>query len=161
MKTCSKCGETKDVGEFPKRTHGRVCQSCRNAAQRERRRLNNDRSTKVYEKSPNGYLMRAYRNMQSRVMGVQKKNAHLYQGLSILPRDQFYAWAKDNPDFWRLYRRWVAAGYDRKLTPSVNRVDPNKGYDLDNIEWLTHSVNSALARRASAQTLERVYALAG
>jgi hypothetical protein len=104
--------------------------------------------------------MRAYRNMQSRVTGVQKKKAHLYKGLPILPRQDFYAWAKDNPDFWRLYRRWIAAGYDRKLTPSVNRVDPNKGYTLDNIEWLTHSVNSSLARSQTQLALERVYALA-
>jgi hypothetical protein len=154
VKVCSRCG-----GESL-RKQGRVCHVCRNLDQQERRRLNGNIHTKHYEKTPNGFLMRAYRNMESRVTGVQKERAHLYQGLNLLPRESFYIWAKDNPDFWRLYRHWVASGYDRKLTPSVNRIDPDKGYELDNIEWLTHSVNSALARHATYKALERVYALA-
>lgn len=102
--------------------------------------------------------MRAYRNMQSRVTGVQWKKAHLYKGKSLLPREEFYAWAKDSPDFWRLYRRWVLSGYDRRLTPTVNRIDPSKGYELGNMEWLTHSLNSGLANRSRKldETLKRL-----
>jgi hypothetical protein len=100
--------------------------------------------SKLYEKTPKGFLMRTYRNMQSRVTGVQKKKAHLYKGLPILSRNDFYAWAWDNPDFWRLYKQWAATDYDRKLSPSINRLDTNKGYTIDNMEWLTHSVNSSL-----------------
>jgi hypothetical protein len=100
--------------------------------------------SKLYEKTPKGFLMRTYRNMQSRVTGVQKKKAHLYKGLAILPRDDFYAWAWDNSEFWRLYKQWSATDYDRRLSPSINRIDTNKGYTIGNIEWLTHSVNSSL-----------------
>ena len=100
--------------------------------------------SKLYEKTPKGFLMRTYRNMQSRVAGVQRKKAHLYKGLPILLRTDFYAWAWDHPHFWRLYKQWAAAEYDQKLTPSINRVDSTKGYTIDNIEWLTHSVNSSL-----------------
>lgn len=102
--------------------------------------------------------MRAYRNMKSRVTGVQRKKAHIYQGLPIPERDAFYAWAWDSPDFWRLYRRWVASGYTRTLTPSVNRIDADKGYVLGNIEWVTHSTNSALARPALRRALEQLRA---
>lgn len=99
---------------------------------------------KMYEKTPKGFLMRTYRNMQSRVAGIQRLKAHLYKGLPILARHDFYAWAWDNTDFWRLYKNWAATDYDRRLTPSINRVDTECGYELDNIEWLTHSVNSSL-----------------
>lgn len=160
-KVCSQCGHDKARADFPPSKHGRICRACRLLNQREYRTRNHNIHTKHYEKTPNGFLMRAYRNMQSRVRGIQKKKAHLYQGLSILPRDEFYIWAKSNPDFWRLFRQWVASGYNRKLTPSVNRIDPDRGYELDNIEWLSHSLNSGLARRATTQALERVYALAG
>lgn len=123
-----------------------ACRQChRNEQQREQRRKNGNHFTKRYEKTPNGFLMRSYRNMQSRVTGVQKKKAHLYQGLPILPRAEFYAWARDSAEFWRLYRRWVMSEYDRKLTPTVNRIDPRRGYEEDNMEWVTHSVNSAMA----------------
>ena len=117
--------------------------------------------SKLYEKTPKGFLMRTYRNMQSRVSGVQRKKAHLYLGLPLLPRNDFYAWAWDNQGFWRLYKRWAATDFDRKLTPSINRIDTNKGYVLGNMEWLTHSVNSSLGasslKRKTNKTLLEVY----
>ena len=48
-----------------------------NAKLRERRRLTNCAVDKKYEKTKKGFLMRLYRNMQSRVQGVQKKKHHL------------------------------------------------------------------------------------
>jgi hypothetical protein len=116
--------------------------------------------SKIYEKTPKGFLMRVYRNMQSRVAGIQHKKAHLYKGLSILPRNDFYAWAWDNADFWRLYKQWAATDFtDRRLTPSINRIVSTEGYSIDNIEWLSHSVNSSLGgsspkRRSHASLLE-------
>ena len=80
--------------------------------------------------------------MLNRAQGLVKP--HLYGGLPILPKEKFYAWSRANLDFWRLYRVWAAAEYDRKLSPSVNRIDTKKGYEIGNIEWITHSANSAL-----------------
>ena len=112
------------------------------AGQRKRRKATKCWDCKKYEKTPNGFLMRAYRNMLSRTLGLVKP--HLYKGLSILPKEEFYAWSRANLDFWRLYRVWVAAEYARKLSPSINRIDTKKGYEIGNIEWITHSANSAL-----------------
>jgi len=114
----------------------------RNEYQRHYRRRVGNTATHKYEKTKSGFLMRVYRNMQSRVQGVQWKKAHLYEGLSILPRADFYAWANSSSDFHRLWEDWVAAGRGRRLTPSVDRVDTDKGYSLDNMRWLTHSENS-------------------
>jgi hypothetical protein len=100
-----------------------------------------------YEKTPNGFLMRLYRNMKSRVTGVQKLKAHLYKGKELLPRDLFYNWSKSNETFWSLFEIWIASGCDRKLTPTVNRIDSKRGYTLDNMEWITHSENSRLTSR--------------
>jgi len=115
------------------------------AWQRQYRKKNGDIHTKKYEKTIDGFLMRAYRNMKSRVTGVQKKKAHLYLGLEILPKEQFYEWSRDNKDFLRLFRNWVLNNYDQKLTPSVNRINPKMGYILENIEWITNSLNSGLS----------------
>ena len=112
--------------------------------QREYRLRTNNASTKRYEKTPKGYLMRKYRNMQSRVTGVQKKKAHLYEGLPILDRDVFYKWALSNSSFWKLFNKYESSGYDRKLAPTVNRIDSDQGYILGNMRWLTHSENSRL-----------------
>ncbi len=114
------------------------------AYQREYRQRTGNACTRRYEKTPTGFLMRMYRNMQSRTLGIQWRKAHLYKGKTLLPRKEFYEWAIVHPEFWKLYNVWVENGYDRKLTPTVNRVNPNLGYSFNNIEWLTHSENSRL-----------------
>jgi len=110
--------------------------------QRQYRRNNNNAVTKKYEKTKRGKLMRIYRNMVSRVTGVQKAKYHLYQGRCLLGKEEFYDWALNSPEFHALFKAWQSSGYDRKLAPSVDRVDSSKGYELSNMEWVTHSENS-------------------
>jgi hypothetical protein len=110
--------------------------------QRERRKLNGNADTKKYEKTQPGYLMRMYRNMKSRISGVQKKKAHLYQGKELLPKDEFYEWAECSPMFMVLWNKYVSSGYQQKLAPTVDRVDSTQGYILENMQWVSHSVNS-------------------
>jgi len=118
--------------------------------QRTRRKLTNNSATRKYEKTVNGFLMRMYRNMQSRVQGVQKKKAHLYVDLYLLPREEFYIWAKSCGKFYELFESWNLSKYERRLAPSVDRVDPTIGYELSNMEWVTHGENS---RRSSITRL--------
>ena len=112
--------------------------------QREYRKKNKNRCTKNYEKTKKGFLMRKYRNMQSRVLGIQKKKSHLYKGLGILDREDFYDWALKHPDYEKLFKEWKNSGYERGLCPTVDRIDSTKGYHLENMRWLTHSENSRL-----------------
>lgn len=114
----------------------------KNRKQREYRRRVGDACTKKYEKTFKGRLMRTYRNMLSRVKGIQKHKGHLYEGLPICDRDSFYDWAVAHPQYKKLYEAWVASGYDRGLAPSIDRIDSDKGYIEGNMQWLTHSENS-------------------
>ena len=114
----------------------------RNAWQRAHRKANGNAHTLKYERTKHGKLMRIYRNMKSRIDGVQWTKAHLYQGKYLLPKDEFYVWAMMSPDFHRLYAEWVESGYERKLAPSVDRKDSSVGYRPWNMEWVTHSENS-------------------
>lgn len=114
----------------------------RNARQRERRALSNNSSTKKYEKTKKGFLMRLYRNMQSRINGVQKLKAHLYNGKHLIDRQVFYDWALNNETFDKLFKDYEISGYDRKLAPSVDRINSKFGYELNNMEFVTHSENS-------------------
>jgi hypothetical protein len=104
-------------------------------------------AAKKYEKTKNGFLMRAYKNMFHRVTGVQKKKAHLYLGLQILPKHEFYEWSKQSVEFNKLFDEWVDSSYNRKLSPSIDRIDADKGYIKENIRWTTHSENSKNTRR--------------
>lgn len=97
---------------------------------------------KRYEKTANGFLMRLYRNMKSRITGVQKLKFHLYKDKVLLDKQDFYIWAKGSRSFHLLFKQYVASNYDRKLAPSVDRIDSSKGYSINNMEWVTHSENS-------------------
>jgi hypothetical protein len=108
--------------------------------QKEARKLAN----RKYWKTAKGKLMMTYNNMNRRVKGIQKKKAHLYEGLELLSRDDFYSWSLKSLGFEVLYNDWVLSNYDRKLSPSIDRVDSSKGYNLSNMRWVTHSENSRL-----------------
>jgi hypothetical protein len=96
-----------------------------------------------YEKTRKGHLMRTYRNMLSRVLGIQKKNIHLYLGLPILDKQDFYIWALTDKEYNELYDSWVKNNYLLSLCPSIDRIDSDKGYIKGNIRWLTQSQNSS------------------
>lgn len=115
--------------------------------QRIYRAATGNRATKKYERTKKGKLMRTYRNMQSRVKGILKQKAHLYEGLPIMPREQFYMWAMSSKTFNALFDAWAEAGYKCGDSPSIDRIDPDKGYVIGNVRWLTHRENSALSRR--------------
>jgi hypothetical protein len=112
-----------------------------NRKQRERRAKNNNSTTKKYEKTTKGFLVRTYRNMLSRVNGVTKNKNHLYLGLEILDKEIFYEWSLSNISFQDLFTYWQMCDFNRKYTPSIDRIDSKKGYTLDNIQWITFSEN--------------------
>lgn len=116
--------------------------------QKRRRKDNGNLYTKRYEKTPNGFLMRIYRNMKSRIEGIQKQKQHLYLEKELLPKEEFYAWAKQHSDFLKMFYTWENSNYDRKLTPTVDRIESSAGYTLDNMQWLTHSQNSSKGARS-------------
>jgi hypothetical protein len=117
-----------------------------NEAQKQRRRdylkKTGNASAKKYEKTFKGFLVRLYRNMKSRITGVQKKNIKSYLGKELLDKHVFYEWALSNDDYKRLYDDYVNSNYDRKKAPSVDRIDTRYGYSIDNIQFITMSQNS-------------------
>lgn len=132
----------------------------KNRKQREKRQQDGNKHTKKYEKTVKGFLMRLYRNMDSRINGVQKAKHHLYAGKELVGRETFYWWALGSHKFYELFGAYRESGYERKLAPSVDRIDSAKGYSLDNMEWVTMSENSrrgSIAKHAKKDTGDRGY----
>ena len=65
----------------------------------------------------------------------------------------FYEWALNNESFNSLFEDYEKSGYQRKLAPSVDRVNSRIGYELDNMEFITMSENS---RRGSVSRFQKV-----
>jgi hypothetical protein len=129
-----------------------MTQEERNKNQREKRKSSGNKHTKTYEKTQSGFLMRMYRNMKSRVEGVQHKKAHLYKGKELFDKETFYEWANCSPMFRVLFRQYEESGYLMKNAPTVDRIDSSKGYVFGNVEWVTHSVNSSRSSRKNENT---------
>lgn len=98
-----------------------------------------------YERTKKGFLVRLYRNMQSRISGIQRRKFHLYAGKDLVAREDFYAWALASQEYHSLFEEWERSGHQRRLSPSVDRKDSDLGYELANMQWLTHSQNSIKA----------------
>jgi len=109
----------------------------RNKYQREYRIRTGNRGTKAYEKTIKGFIMRQYRNIKSRIEGVQRHNAHLYAGKYLMPKEEYYNFAINDPDFNRLWVDYVASGYDSAKAPSPDRKDTTDGYRASNIRFIT------------------------
>lgn len=131
---------------------GRLCHPCKIKFVRSRLKENRESCNK-YEKTINGFLMRVYRNMKSRVAGVTKNKNHLYLGLEILDKKEFYEWSKLDKSFNRLFRKWEKSGYERVITPSIDRIDSSKGYSLGNVQWITFSEN---CKRGASSKIKRL-----
>lgn len=149
---CTRCWQSKSLELFVKNKnqpggHEQWCKACRNLYLRDYNRS--------YTRSRFGLMMRAYRNMKSRVDGVQWRKAHLYAGKAILPKAEFYKFTEHDPAYMSLFAAWEQAGYARSLTPSVDRIDSCGGYTVGNIRWITHGENSRLGT-ASRYTRHRV-----
>lgn len=160
IKKCSNCETVKHISDFTSEKRNKdgkrgICKVCYNSKQRlkytpklrvvltkKEQLLKRSKSNKKYWKTKQGKLMLTYNNMNRRVRGYVKK--HIYEGLGILNRDSFYEWSINNEHFNKLYDNWVKSEYDRKLSPSIDRINSNDGYTLGNIRWITHSENSRL-----------------
>lgn len=121
---------------------GKKCYECSLLDQKSKRLKTNNKITKRYEKTPKGFLMRTYRNMKSRVKGIQKLKSHLYAGKDLIDKDQFYSWSLSNVSFNELFTAWTESNFNRRLSPSIDRIDPSKGYFLENMQWIEHWKNS-------------------
>lgn len=117
----------------------------KNQKQREYRAKNKNKCTKSYEKTKSGFIMRMYRNMKTRINNKTQSKTQRYNGLDILSKEEFYLWINNNSVFHTLFEQYEESNFQMRLAPSIDRVDSNKGYTLDNIRIITHSINSILA----------------
>lgn len=111
------------------------------------------RQALAWARTKRGKLSRTYNDMRYRVEGKAPKSDP-YKGLPLLSKDDFMAWGMADPEFNRLHKEWVAAGYRRKLSPSIDRIEGPKGYVLGNMQWLTMAANAAKGGRLSRPTCE-------
>jgi len=132
-KACTVCKEVQPISAFYKEAKNRdgrqgKCKTCE------------QKRTKEYTRTKEGLILLRYKSMKARVEG-RDIGAVSSVGQPILSKAEFISWALNNPDFHYLYRDWVESGYQMKYAPSVDRIDERFGYELFNMQFVTHGEN--------------------
>ena len=89
-------------------------------------------------------IRESYKNAVQRVLGQGKDKwaKENYAGMEIVSWHDFFQFSLDDPNLPGLFKAWNDAGRPRKIRPCIDRIDHEKGYTIDNIQWITVSVNS-------------------
>lgn len=88
------------------------------------------------------YLAIKYAQMKYRVTNPKNKR---YFGLEICSLQEFINKFKNDRNFLKLFP-YSRKGKLNKLSPAVDRINPELGYNLENIRIISHGENSRRAR---------------
>jgi hypothetical protein len=70
-----------------------------------------------------------------------------YQNLPICSAGEFFDWSIRSKVLAKLFKAWNDSGHKYRLIPTIDRIDPKKGYTIDNIRWIVLHENSKRARK--------------
>jgi hypothetical protein len=97
-------------------------------------------SINKYHRSIRGLVARMYSNQRQRCRDMSKK----------LPKynlDELHSWILEDKNFLLLYEQWVKSGYNKELTPSIDKKNPLGDYEFSNIQVMTWKDNMKKGNR--------------
>lgn len=128
-KKCTACGETKPINMFNKQKLGKfgVRSTCKGCRWKENRTIK-------------GVIFTIYGAQKA----SSKNRGHLQPSYS---RDEFLEYCLNSTIFNKIYKYYVDSGFDRRLRPSIDRIDNSVGYSFENIQVVTWGENEARAHK--------------
>lgn len=146
MKVCKDCGKKKKEEEF----YGLQgeCTECTKKAVRKNYKKNKE-YYRSYERqrqrnNNNRMFCHRYSSIKTRVEGRHQRKYKKIEGTKIMSKEEFIKWCnkiKNLNKFLKIRDKWKKSGFKRILCPSIDRIDENKSYTIDNIQWLTLKEN--------------------
>ena len=131
MKECKDCGQLKPLTEFSLKP------SCKDGYSVRCKRCHTIK-----------YKFSTKENLVKKIYFSQKeKSVKRNHPLPSYSYDELLHWLVGQSNSEKLFDDWVMSGYQRKLTPSVDRIDYKKPYTLSNIQLVTAHQNILLASR--------------
>lgn len=102
-------------------------------------RKHDNQYQKEYRHSKNGLINRIYGDQRSN----SKKRGHEFPDYNL---EELKRWIYSQPNFDDLYQAWAESGFDKKKTPSCDRLSDYHPYSLSNLRLTTWSINDARGR---------------
>lgn len=125
MRKCTKCNNQKNEDDFRKTKSGFIsaCRVCENIM------------SKAYQKTEKGLIAAAYSHQKYR----SYRRKHPIPTYTLF---ELREWVFSQSNFKKLFDNWVNSGYQKKIYPSIDRIDDSMGYSLDNIQLITWEMNN-------------------
>lgn len=123
IKTLFKCSRCKKIKKH--RGHGMCCPCLRRTKR---------------ETKPSYYLGTCYSEISRRVKTKTIQRTRYY-GLPKCTKEEFMNKFINDEQFLKLYKGWQDCNFKRGSAPSIDRIDNNKGYLIDNIEFIQNDKN--------------------
>lgn len=163
-KQCNICRKIKGVEEFYKQEGGYMycCKECWKVVVEVRER-NKQPTDKDYDKmiqkwNIKNIWMSKYHALRQRSLGEYGRQTNA-TGKPFLSEKEYEDWCISTMDiFLSLWGNWVKSGFDRRLTPSIDRINNDGGYSKDNIQWLTMDDNIKKYHQEEAEKRGKVIA---
>lgn len=87
-------------------------------------------------KKPKSFLKRVWNNIKIRCTNNEASTATYYFGMEFCNKDEFINHFLKDPIFLKLHSDWGSYGYSFEKTPSIDRIDSTKGYQLNNLQFM-------------------------
>lgn len=131
MKLCQDCKMEKPLEAFVKKAscidgYEPRCRVCRSIK---------------YNKSSLELVVKKIYNAQK---SNSRKRGHPQPDYSL---EDLTVWVRNHPAWEDIYSKWVSSKYLKNLAPSIDRLDINKPYSLDNIDLITWEQNHDRGRK--------------
>lgn len=155
-KKCFICGKVKPIDEFYKHSqmgdgHLNKCKECTKAYMKKRQQdgLIKDIDWRRHHQNPDRYRKHCYYGIRTRCTLPYRKGAikgkkyrNSYYGREYLSQEEWDEWCvQSDKTFMSLWVAWVESGYENKKSPSIDRIDNDKGYVVGNLQWMTKEGN--------------------
>ena len=122
-KHCTACSLMLPLSSYSNKNGGKygknsICKSC----------------AQIKQRTKEGHIIQLY-SSQRKASRLKNYDMPNYTSKELI------TWCLNQPVYHKLYDNWVKSGFDKKLSPSCDRLDDYKPYSFDNLQIVTWEQN--------------------